>query len=517
MGATATAVAPRAVDAADASERQALAKRVHRRIKWAMVLAHGLGAIDLFALLFWVLPAPHGVEPGEHLWPNLVGMVVYLPLTLVLGEMLSRRWSAAYSDWIGEGRDPDAEERRVILQTPTHCLRLNGAFWLGAAVLFSAINLPASADLSLHVACTITLGGITTCAVAYLMIERYLRPITAIALASGGPRQAAWPGVEGRLVLAWASATLSPLLGLLMLALHGLYDPTVSREEVSRSVLVLGLATIVVGLGVTLLVARSLANPLRALRRALARVESGDFAAEVQVDDASEVGMLQNGFNRMVEGLRDRERVKDLYSRQVGADVAQVSLDEGMALGGKVCDVAVLFIDMVGSTSLAASMPPEHVVDRLNRFFKIVVEVVGEHGGWVNKFEGDAALVVFGAPTEQPDPASCALAAGRALHTQLAEDMPGTEAGIGLSAGPAVAGWVGAEQRFEYTVIGDAVNEAARLCELAKRRPERLLASEAIVDRAARAEASLWKKGEETLLRGRNTPTRLAAPLPRAL
>jgi adenylate cyclase len=436
---------------------------------------------------------------------------------MIMGEYLSRRWSAAYSSWIREGRDPDAEERRVVLSTPSHCLRINGAFWLGGLALFTAINLPASFDLALHVGATIALGGITTCAVAYLLIERELRPITAIALAGHAPRRASWPGVEGRLVLAWVSATAAPLLGLLMLALHGMYDDSVSREEVSRSVLVVGAATILIGLGVTLLVARSLSTPLRSLRGALARVEAGDFSSGVQVDDASEVGLLQNGFNRMVEGLRDRERVKDLYSRQVGADVAQVSLDEGMALGGKVCDVAVLFIDMVGSTSMAATMPPEHVVDRLNRFFAIVVEEVARHGGWVNKFEGDAALVVFGAPTEQPDPAGCALAAGRGLHARLAEDMPGTEAGIGLSAGPAVAGWVGAEQRFEYTVIGDAVNEAARLCELATRRPERLLASESIVDRASRAEANLWKKGEETLLRGRTKPTRLAAPLPRAL
>jgi adenylate cyclase len=515
---TATAIAGRmGADDLDADGRVALAKRVHQQIKWSEVLAHGIGAIDLFALLFFVLPAPHGVDPSDHVWPNLVGMVVYLPLTMVIGELLSRRWSAAYAGWIREGRDPNAEERRVILQAPSQCLRINAAFWLGAAVLFGAINLPASADLALHVSATIVLGGITTCAVAYLLIERYQRPITAIALAAGGPRRAAWPGVEGRLVLAWVSATLSPLLGLLMLALHGLYDPTVSREEVSRSVAVLSAATIFVGLGVTLLVARSVAHPLRALRRALSRVEGGDFAAGVEVDDASEVGQLQNGFNRMVEGLRDRERVKDLYSRQVGADVAQVSLDEGMALGGNVCDVAVLFIDMVGSTEMAASMPPEHVVDRLNRFFAIVVEVVADHGGWVNKFEGDAALCVFGAPAEQPDASGCALAAGRDLQARLREDMPGTEAGIGLSAGPVVAGWIGAEQRFEYTVIGDAVNEAARLCELAKRRPERLLASEAIVDRAARAEANLWKKGEETVLRGRTTPTRLAAPLPRAL
>src|SRR3712207_4276065 len=129
MGATATAVAPRA-ETLDADARVALAKRVHTRIKWAEVLAHGLGGLDLFLLLFLVLPAPHGVEPGEHVWPNLVGLVVYMPLTMVIGELLSRRWSAAYSAWIREGRDPDAQERRVVLQTPSHCLRINGAFWL---------------------------------------------------------------------------------------------------------------------------------------------------------------------------------------------------------------------------------------------------------------------------------------------------------------------------------------------------------------------------------------------------
>jgi adenylate cyclase len=91
-------------------------------------------------------------------------------------------------------------------------------------------------------------------------------------------------------------------------------------------------------------------------------------------------------------------------------------------------------------------------------------------------------------------------------------DLPGVEAGIGLSAGPAVAGWVGAEQRFEYTVIGDPVNEAARLCELAKRGEGHVLASAAILTRAGQDEAAHWELGEETQLRGRHAPTRVAAP-----
>jgi adenylate cyclase len=133
----------------------------------------------------------------------------------------------------------------------------------------------------------------------------------------------------------------------------------------------------------------------------------------------------------------------------------------------------------------------------------------------VNKFEGDAALCVFGAPTVVADPAGAALAAGRELHVRLAADLPDLDAGIGISAGTAVAGNVGAEQRFEYTVIGDPVNEAARLCELAKRRPERVVASEAALARAAGAECDSWSLGDAVTLRGRDEPTRLASPTAR--
>ena len=118
-----------------------------------------------------------------------------------------------------------------------------------------------------------------------------------------------------------------------------------------------------------------------------------------------------------------------------------------------------------------------------------MVEEVEEQCGWVNKFEGDAALCVFGAPTARPDAAGDALRAARAPQRAAGGELDGATAGIGVSAGPAVAGNVGAEERFEYTVIGDPVNEAARLCELAKQRSERLLASDAVLRRADAAEA----------------------------
>jgi adenylate cyclase len=132
----------------------------------------------------------------------------------------------------------------------------------------------------------------------------------------------------------------------------------------------------------------------------------------------------------------------------------------------------------------------------------------------VNKFEGDGALCVFGAPVRLDDPAGSALAAARELRDTLLEELPEVDFGVTVSAGECAAGNVGAQERFEYTVIGDPVNEAARLCEIAKRMPERVVASGAAVERALGRERHGWTLGEETLLRGRDTPTRLAtAPL----
>jgi adenylate cyclase len=152
------------------------------------------------------------------------------------------------------------------------------------------------------------------------------------------------------------------------------------------------------------------------------------------------------------------------------------------------------------------------VVELLNRFFAVVIEVVDRHGGHVNKFVGDAALAVFGAPVAVENPASSALAAARELAERLPDGIPELEAGIGVSAGEAVAGNIGEESRFEYTVIGDPVNEAARLTELAKERPDRLLASARSLENASEAESEHWRLDGSVTLRGHSHETRLAVP-----
>jgi adenylate cyclase len=142
----------------------------------------------------------------------------------------------------------------------------------------------------------------------------------------------------------------------------------------------------------------------------------------------------------------------------------------------------------------------------------VIVEEVDRHHGLLNKFEGDASLAVFGAPIELPCPEDEALAAARAISRRLRAEVSDVSAGIGVSAGQVVAGNVGAYERYEYTVIGDPVNEAARLSEEAKSRPERVLASGTAVD-AAGDERPHWTFDGEVVLRGRDEPTRLAIPV----
>ena len=226
---------------------------------------------------------------------------------------------------------------------------------------------------------------------------------------------------------------------------------------------------VVLGLRSMLLVSMSISDPLDEVADAMADVEKGKLDRTIDVYEWSEIGRLQSGFNRMVAGLRERDRLRDLFGRHVGEEVARRAFEQATAQNdastGDERDVAILFIDLVGSTQLANEREPHEVAEVLNDFFEIVVAAVDESPGLVNKFQGDAALAVFGAPLRIDDPASAALSTARILARQL-HKLP-VDFGIGVSAGPVFAGNIGARNRYEYTVVGDAVNEAARLADRA--------------------------------------------------
>ena len=263
---------------------------------------------------------------------------------------------------------------------------------------------------------------------------------------------------------------------------------------------------------------RSLVVPLLELRGAVDRVTNGDLEVSLNVNDGGEIGMVQAGFNRMVAGLRERQTQEDLFGRHVGTDVARLAVAQGdVALGGERREVGIVFVDVIGSTQLAQTRAPEEVVAILNQLFATIVRVVSDEGGWVNKFEGDGALCVFGAPVSTNDYAQRALRAARTLRRELlalAMVEPALDAAIGVSAGTAVAGNVGAEQRYEYTVMGSPVNEASRLTTEAKQRLGRVLASEEVVSRSG-TERSDWRVAGEVLLRGYEHPVLAYEPADR--
>jgi adenylate cyclase len=487
-----------------------------RRLTRAAVIANGLGGLLVFLLLSFLIPfAPDGAQDDIPL--NAVIGAAYLAVSLALGAYWGTRASAPVERWLASSRPPTPEERRVALGQPFRFAAISGVFWAIAAVLFTLLNLPGSGWAAVVVGGAILLGGETTCAIGYLLAERIARPVTALALAGGAPpRERCAPGVAARLTTAWSLGTGIPLLGISVIAVASLFHGGEDAGRAAAAVAFLAAVGMGVGMLAISMAARSVAEPVAAVRRAIARIEDGELDVTVPVDDGSEVGMLEAGFNSMAAGLRERERLHDLFGRHVGRDVARAALEnEGeIELGGEVREVAAMFVDLVGSTGLAVRQPPAHVVSLLNTFFCLVVEVVEEQGGWVNKFEGDAALCVFGAPAPRADAAGDALRAARRLRERMSRELDGADACIGVSAGPAVAGNVGAKERFEYTVIGDPVNEAARLCELAKQRPGRLLASDAVLRRAARQERAHWQVREHLVLRGRDRETGVAEPRP---
>jgi adenylate cyclase len=485
-----------------------LVATVDRRLLRAAVIANGSGAFDTFVFLSFLLPytVGTGVNVARQTAINAAVFVAYMVVTLILGRRWGRRDTARLASWVGGDRPPTEEERQAALRLPLRQAVLAGRFWVGGALLFGAINAFAVPLAGAIVAFTLLLGGISTTAVNYLIAERVLRPVTARALASQPPERTGCAGVAGRIMVVWAAATGVPLFGIALVGTAGVFAD-MDKTVLAAAVLFLSVLAAASGLYAQQLSARTLGDSLGGMRDALARIQDADFAVEVEVDDGSELGLLQAGFNQMAAGLREREHLQDLFGRHVGRDVATAALDsDSVELGGEAREVGVLIVDLVGSTGMALRLPPERVVALLNRFFEEVVRVVESHGGSVNKFQGDGALCVFGAPVSGGDPAGDALSAARELRARLADVV----VGIGVSAGEAVAGNVGAEERYEYTVIGDPVNEAARLSELAKTRPQRVVASDAALARAGEDEQARWSLGEAVTLRGRSAPTRLA-------
>ncbi|HVW24416.1 MAG TPA: adenylate/guanylate cyclase domain-containing protein [Polyangiaceae bacterium] len=256
-------------------------------------------------------------------------------------------------------------------------------------------------------------------------------------------------------------------------------DVTELRDEVRKD-----LWTEVGGLSVLLLVVLGLAmrfasrmgTSVRAIADAAAQVKAGNYVRAPVVHTKDEIEMLATAFNDMVQGLKERDQLKETFGRYVTRQVADHLLKGNQTLGGELVPVTVLFSDIRSFTTISETMDPRALLDFLNEYFTGMVDSVMHHHGVVDKFIGDAIMAVFGAPVPDPEDPLRAVRAALEMRTRLkklneafkARGLPELRTGIGLHSGQVVAGNMGHAERMEYTVIGDTVNLASRLESMTK-------------------------------------------------
>src|SRR3954452_848158 len=340
-------------------------------------------------------------------------------------------------------------------------------------------------------------------ALRFFVMEQLVRPALAevgAALPDGGGVAHPRVTIARRLLVVMPAITI--MVGTAVAGLVG--DHTLGSLVVSIGASLLVAATVASWL--VLLLADSVARPVNDLREAAERVGRGELDVRVPVVSVDETGALARSFNAMVDGLRERERIREAFGTNVDRDVAEHILREGTSLAGEEVEVTMLFLDIRNFTGFAERSSAPDVVATLNRLFELIVPVIHEQGGNVDKFVGDGLLAVFGAPRRQADHADRALRAALAIARAVHEDGPeGLEVGIGLNFGPVVAGNVGGAGRLEFSVIGDAVNVAARVESATRQTGDVILLAEN-VKRLLRDQAVELEPRADVPLKGKSEP-----------
>lgn len=223
-------------------------------------------------------------------------------------------------------------------------------------------------------------------------------------------------------------------------------------------------------------IGRGLALLIGYMLVAVIAYRSGWFPDMVMTPSILALAAIVTGISRYGYEIRWRNRMTDLFGRYVPRAVVNELISkralEAIAVGGSRRNITVMFADIRGFTRFTEANEPERVLDRLNEFLKVMVDCTFANEGTVDKFIGDAMLVLFNAPTDQPDHVERAVRTAWEIQQSLSELIPGYDEselriGIGIHTGEAIVGTVGTAQRMEYTAIGSTVNIASRLCDRA--------------------------------------------------
>lgn len=259
--------------------------------------------------------------------------------------------------------------------------------------------------------------------------------------------------------------------------------------EIHRGLLFIIAFLVLVAAAVTVMLAKKIVKPLTLLTQAAERIKAGDYSGRLSIISNDEMGTLVDSFNDMTASLAEKERMRDTFGKVVDPNVRDYLMKGGQTLRGESREVTVMFCDIRSFTAMSEMMEAEEVVSLLNRYFTVLGSCIARHGGVINKYIGDAIMAMFGVPLPSESHAADAYRAALDMRDALAglnrefaaEGKPPLRFGIGIHTGRVFAGTIGAQDRMEYTIIGDTVNTASRIEALCKSYKTDLLLSQATV------------------------------------
>jgi class 3 adenylate cyclase len=419
---------------------------------------------------------------SEQFWQ--VTLFAEASVAIAIGWVMTQAWRAVRPvvEWTRGGGDAPAAWRAAAA-LPRELVVHNGWQPFVVAALPMSIFFTLEFDLPAYSALVIFAGALI--AVAYSAVlhffasEEFMRPVLE-DIVRGLP-----PGFTGARVgvaLRWKLLGALPLINVVTaVVVSGLStDGSASLEELGVDVVAAVLVSFTVALELTVLLTRSILRPVDDLLEATQAVKRGDLDARVPVISGDEMGELAGSFNEMMQGLSERESLREAFGTYVDPEVAERVLEEGELLEGQEREVSVMFVDVRDFTPFAERSSARETVAFLNELFGVIVPCVGEHGGHANKFLGDGMLALFGAPDRLRDHADRALAAAHAIVRAVDRRFGGeVRIGVGINSGPVVVGSVGGGGRLEFAVIGDAVNVAARVERITRHTGDVVLLTEA--------------------------------------
>ncbi len=462
------------------------------RLLWTMLGGNLGGALVTVAYFRFLHPA---VLKHSSLFSLLeLAYFVFAFSALVLtGRAVARQWSHRLRSARGAlpaGASGESLRRRALL-VPTYLAALTFSGWVAAAVIWGVVWPLLTDTFTLAGAVRQSIGlifvsGTVVTVYVFLATERIWRERIPQLFPDGDLAAANAPRlqVRTRLVILFMLMSVLPMVVLSVATLaraNALMLAEVEAPElVIRNLIVIQLTLAATGLVVAMRLANyvsgSVSQPIRQLVASMQQVQTGNLDVRCPVVSNDELGEASEGFNQMVAGLREREKLHETFGKYVSPQVRDEILSGRAGKAGGLLDVTILFADLRGFTTWVEATDPADVVADLNAYFTEMDAAIRDHGGLVLQFIGDEIEAVFGAPLADARHADQAVAAALAMQVRLdawnaARRFDGkTELrhGIGIHSGNAVAGNIGSASRMSYSLVGDVVNVASRIQALNK-------------------------------------------------